>query len=141
MKRPLAALAMTAVSILGMMTVAPSANAADGTCTSTTNVWRSYNKNNYVSTVPTTGSGSTSCIMQQGASGYHVFVLQYTLHFCHGYNIRMDHQYGPETAAAVRSFQASKGLAADGIYGPNTRNALSWRFYVTDGSSLACWRL
>jgi peptidoglycan hydrolase-like protein with peptidoglycan-binding domain len=43
----------------------------------------------------------------------------------------IDGYYGPLTEAAVRSFQQSKGLAVDGIVGPNTTKALlgSW---VTD---------
>lgn len=32
---------------------------------------------------------------------------------------------GPKTSAALRQFQAAYGLVPDGIYGPNTRQALS----------------
>lgn len=35
--------------------------------------------------------------------------------------------FGPKTEAALRAFQSSEGLPADGIYGPSTREALERR--------------
>ncbi|MXV18533.1 peptidoglycan-binding domain-containing protein [Deinococcus xianganensis] len=41
-----------------------------------------------------------------------------------GYAVTVDGSFGPSTESAVKSFQTSKGLTADGIVGPNTWLAL-----------------
>lgn len=61
----------------------------------------------------------TGSILQQGSRGSEVSMLQSAL------GITADGIYGPQTKQAVMNFQSSKGLKADGIVGPKTWAALS----------------
>jgi peptidoglycan hydrolase-like protein with peptidoglycan-binding domain len=59
-----------------------------------------------------------SIVLISGSEGRQVQLLQAAL------GIKVDGIFGPETEEAVRSFQASKGLTVDGIAGPQTNAAL-----------------
>lgn len=54
-----------------------------------------------------------------GEESDRVAVLQHLLRV-HGHVVAVDGQFGPGTDAAVRAFQASVGLASDGVVGPKT---------------------
>jgi len=56
---------------------------------------------------------------QEGATGENVRSVQYLLND-HGSALAVDGDFGPQTSAAVRAFQASHGLDADGIVGNQT---------------------
>jgi hypothetical protein len=64
-------------------------------------------------------------VLRSGLSGVDVVTLQTTLR-ARGHDPGpADGKFGPRTNAAVRAFQASRGLHADGIVGPQTRAELA----------------
>jgi peptidoglycan hydrolase-like protein with peptidoglycan-binding domain len=69
-----------------------------------------------------TGPATTTehtVVLSLGSEGRQVRMLQEALG-----GIKVDGVFGPETEAAVRSFQASRGLSVDGVVGPLTSAAL-----------------
>ncbi|HEU5226676.1 MAG TPA: peptidoglycan-binding protein [Ktedonobacteraceae bacterium] len=59
----------------------------------------------------------------QGNTGSAVQALQRQLN-AHGASLTVDGNFGPATTTAVKNFQSSHNLSADGIAGPQTWNAL-----------------
>jgi murein L,D-transpeptidase YcbB/YkuD len=62
-------------------------------------------------------------LIRKGDQQHPVKTLQYLLR-ARGHVVTVDGIFGPKTDAAVRAFQQQKGLAVDGIVGPNTWSAL-----------------
>lgn len=56
---------------------------------------------------------------QEGSTGEDVRTVQYLV-TAQGHPTGVDGDFGPLTKAAVQAFQSSRGLAADGIVGPQT---------------------
>jgi peptidoglycan hydrolase-like protein with peptidoglycan-binding domain len=69
-------------------------------------------------------SSSSGTTLQLGASGAQVTDLQNKLRAA-GLGIAADGEFGPQTRNAVIAFQRSKGLTVDGIVGPQTWAALN----------------
>ena len=62
--------------------------------------------------------------IEEGQSGEAVRAAQHLLKHKFGYLIVVDGTFGPETAEAVKGFQASINLTPDGLVGPQTWQAL-----------------
>ncbi|HYH34163.1 MAG TPA: peptidoglycan-binding domain-containing protein, partial [Nocardioides sp.] len=62
-------------------------------------------------------------ILERGDEGADVAAVQYLL-TAHGVTTEVDGDFGPATDSSVRTFQSSRGLAADGVVGPATWSAL-----------------
>ncbi|MEZ0228694.1 MAG: alpha/beta fold hydrolase [Planctomycetota bacterium] len=77
------------------------------------------------SATPSTGtSAPASNLLQVGSTGQAVKDLQTKLKSLGFFSSAVDGDFGPLTEAAVKSFQNSKGLQADGVVGTLTRTAL-----------------
>jgi peptidoglycan hydrolase-like protein with peptidoglycan-binding domain len=70
-----------------------------------------------------TGTISPWPVVQKGSQGHPIRTLQLLLR-ARGHHITVDGLFGPATEAAVKAFQASKGLAADGLVSPQTWTTL-----------------
>ena len=69
------------------------------------------------------GSISRWPVVKSGSTEHPVQTMQYLLR-ARGHSVVVDGVFGAMTGAAVKAFQASRGLAADGIVGPITWAAL-----------------
>jgi len=70
------------------------------------------------------GNGTVSTVLRRGSQGPKVETLQRALND-QGASLTVDGDFGPATEQAVRDFQSSQGLTADGIAGPQTLRALN----------------
>ncbi len=62
-------------------------------------------------------------VVSIGLNGHPIKTLQDLLR-ARGHNVAVDGNFGPQTSAAVKAFQASKGLAANGTVDAQTWSAL-----------------
>ncbi len=71
-------------------------------------------------------------VVQNGSQGHPIRTLQFLLR-ARGHNLTVDGMFGPATEAAVKTFQTSKGMTADGIMSAQTWSTLI--IQVKKGSS------
>jgi len=71
-------------------------------------------------------------VVQNGSQGHPILTLQFLL-CAHGHNLTVDGTFGPATEAAVKAFQTSKGMTADGIMSAQTWSSVV--IQVKKGSS------
>ncbi|MFE9552554.1 peptidoglycan-binding protein [Streptomyces sp. NPDC006692] len=140
MKRTLAGFAAVAMITLGAVaTGATPASAAMPVCTS----FAGYtDAAGFVTVVPLDASQSNFCALRAGDSGESVRALQQTLNGCYYDGVtRLDEdgQFGPATTRALKRAQQLAGVTADGVYGPNTRDAIRW--YWSQNWQPRCLRL
>ncbi|MEU7580042.1 peptidoglycan-binding domain-containing protein [Streptomyces sp. NPDC041068] len=131
--------AATALLTTGLLaTGATAAHAATPVCTKT----KLITKGAYYAELPVSAGGSTTCQMGPGNTSSAVKQLQFVLTVCHGLGAGgSDGIYGNGTRADVRTVQRAAGINADGLYGPNTRNIIKWRWYGTSNETPKCAKL
>jgi Putative peptidoglycan binding domain len=86
----------------------------------------------YTVPIPSTtrNGGESNCILGRGNQTEGVYKLQNALNRCYGQNLTVDGVYGAATERAVKNVQAKYGLPQDGVYGPQTRAAMTWPKYL-----------
>ena len=82
--------------------------------------------------------GARNCVLDAThGGGAPVLVLQVALATCYGQPMGTDGTYGPGTVAAVQAAQTIHGLPADGVFGPQTSEALMWPT-TSDSGQVTC---
>lgn len=129
----LAAVAMGAVTFAAPASAGPS----PGPCTGMASVIRG----GHALQVPV-AKGSVTCQIGRASAANEKIVSQFqaTLKACYPKlnmarpysdekvgNLSTDGSFGPRTEAALKAVQTFIGTDSDGIYGPNTRNRMSFR--------------
>jgi peptidoglycan hydrolase-like protein with peptidoglycan-binding domain len=118
------------VAVLGAVTAAASMQATaaptrPATTSTTTGSFASIKAGTTSASTPAAISSSyTSVKLKKGAKGNAVKALQKALNK-NGSSLSVDGKFGPSTLKAVKSFQKSSGLTADGVVGSATWAALS----------------
>ncbi|HEX6425575.1 MAG TPA: peptidoglycan-binding domain-containing protein [Acidimicrobiales bacterium] len=82
----------------------------------------------------TLGSVTVDCQVGEGSDDEAVVIVQDALSRCNERPVSVDGDYGPETRGAVADLQAASGLAADGVVGPATRQAMRWPGTLPSGA-------
>ncbi|CPU67819.1 Bacteriophage protein [Mycobacteroides abscessus] len=130
--RRLLAVTMTAgLLVSGGVLTATSAAAAYPTC-------NTIGIRNGIATPYASAAGTYTCNLRYLNTGAGVRALQDSLNECHGFNLVLDGSYGRATQAAVLKFQKDRGLEADAVYGPQTRNAIKWVFWSNGTPRPSC---
>jgi hypothetical protein len=127
------AIVLVVVGALAGALVSRSLNGGVETTTSLVTTTATVTASLTPSTTPTTTNSSTpttpatlpeGVVLRRGAKGAEVRQVQEAL-VALGYSTTIDGKFGPATAQAVKSFQASSGLTDDGVVGPATLSALA----------------
>lgn len=106
------------------ITGADTASSGDGfDNTPVSNLGTTYNSNYTLDSI-----NSWPDELGQGTSGDNVAQLQKFLSEKAGISLSVDGSYGPNTIAAVKSFQTSNKLVPDGIVGPSTKAVIMYNY-------------
>lgn len=84
------------------------------------------------------GGSWNGVVLREGSTGTSVEQVQFWLNTLSQFNtaipsVSVDGRFGPATTAAVRAFQRSEGLTADGVVGEATWNALYRAYQSAEG--------
>ena len=77
-----------------------------------------------------TAAAATYSTVRYGSTGQDVKTLQTMLNTVDNAKLTVDGDFGKSTLTAVKTFQKSNGLTADGVVGPATWNVLSTKYAI-----------
>jgi peptidoglycan hydrolase-like protein with peptidoglycan-binding domain len=122
-----AAVLVTASGITGITLATAMSASAQPSCTNSTAFLVDPSPRITVN-IPTVGAqtGQDNCLLGVGNDNPGVGVLQNNLNRCHGAHLAVDDIFGQATKAALQAAQRAAHITADGVYGPQTRDHITW---------------
>jgi hypothetical protein len=126
MRRMVAVITAAGVIGIGITLASPgAAYAATASCTGSSPFLTTENAPAWIPTIGT-NVNQPNCDLGYGNQGAAVSQLQQQMNVCYGTKLATDGVFGSLTQAAVKHVQSLIGVTVDGIYGPQTRNAMKW---------------
>jgi len=143
-RRALVGLTIVVAGLLGLGTAVSSAAPVGVLATPTCDRSVTYSSPYGLIWVPAAPNWSVTCNMVRGNVSQAVGQLQHTMNECYPtqlqqagvYPLVVDQNFGGNTQRGLKAVQSAIGTTVDGIYGPNTRNAM--RFIDVEAWPIAC---
>jgi len=130
------------VMLLAALTLIGGGIATAGAASATSPQCNTYDAREYNKLVPYYSGGATArCYLSSGSTGDGVKALQTALALCYGQDLGpygIDGVYGWRTVQALKNVQAYHGITADGRYGPQTHNTISFHGYGNGAGTPFC---
>jgi hypothetical protein len=123
----------TILALATMVGLGIVANPVPAMATSTCTSWSDYYDGFGINNVPSVGydSYNTNCLLYRGNYNDGVGALQGALDYCYGKGLAVDNDFGPLTQAALKQVQYQLHISVDGVYGPQTREAMNWPWFYS----------
>ncbi len=125
MRRMITMITAVLIATSGVALVTEGTAFAQSSCTNGSGF---QNTKGFPVTVPSVGEEThqANCDLGEGNINAGVSFLQEDLNLCYKSGLALDGDFGPATEAALKHVQSIIGVTVDGVYGPNTRNAMQW---------------
>jgi hypothetical protein len=134
--KSLLAAGVLAATLGGGIAVAPSAAAASPVECNSVEVF--LITNGFETHLPAYNKTAQDCYMLLGSSGPEVEALLMSLKVCYDYGIAADGVFGPQTRASLIAVQKKIGVTPDGEYGYQTYSHMNWPTRLRSGGSWGC---
>jgi murein L,D-transpeptidase YcbB/YkuD len=90
--------------------------------------------------VPAASNNNRLCWMDMNNVSGGVRALQRALRYCYTQNIAIDGIYGPQTRDALRRVQGRVGARQDGVYGPETARKMKFSHITSTSAEHCSWQ-
>ncbi|MFG2682123.1 peptidoglycan-binding protein [Streptomyces sp. NPDC048392] len=126
---------LTAILGSGLAATTPAAAASPVECNSVEVIPIT---NGFEQRLPAYNNTAQDCYLLLGSRGPEVEALQMSLKVCYDYGIAADGIFGPQTRSSLIAVQKKIGVTVDGEYGYQTYSHMRWPYRLRSGGSWFC---